>query len=57
MITPVDCTFNLVIDKGALDCVICSSYQIERSMNMCRDEVGRVLRLVDLEHIFILLSI
>ena len=22
--TPTDCTFNLVIDKGDLDCVICS---------------------------------
>ena len=43
--TPVDCTFYLVINKGAMDCVMCSSDHIKRGMNMYRDEVGRVLRL------------
>ena len=47
--TPADITFDLVIYKGDLDCVMCSSDQIERRMNMYRDEVGRVLRLGDLE--------
>ena len=47
--TPVDRTFDLVINKGDLDCVMCSSDQIERRMNMYRDEVGRVLRLGDLK--------
>ena len=42
-------TFNLVIDKGDLDCIMCSSDKIERMMNMSRDKVGRVLRLVDLK--------
>ena len=46
---PADRTFNLVIDKGDLDCVMCSSDQIEMRMNTYRDEVGRVLGLVDLE--------
>ena len=46
---PTDCNFNLVINKGALDCVMCSSDQIERRMNMYRDEVDTVLRLVELE--------
>ena len=40
-----DHTFNLVIDEGGLDCVIFSSDQIKRRMNMYRDEVGRFLRL------------
>ena len=43
--TPADRIFDLVIDKGDMDCVVCSSYQIERRMNMYRDEVGRFLRL------------
>ena len=47
--TPADRTFNLVIDKGVLDCFMCSSDQTERMMNTNRDKVGRVLRLVDLE--------
>ena len=48
MMTPADRTFDIVIDKWALDCVMCSSYQIKRRMNMYRDKVGRVLSLVDL---------
>ena len=36
---PTDCNFNLVINKGALDCVMCYSDQIERRMNMYRNEV------------------
>ena len=47
--TPADITFDLVIYKGDLDCVMCSSDQIKRSINTYRDEVGRVLRLGDLE--------
>ena len=47
--TPADRTFNLVINKWALDCVMCSSDQIERRMNVYRDEVGRVLKIGDLE--------
>ena len=43
--TPADHVFNLVINKGALYCVMCSSDQIERRVNMYRDEVGRVPRL------------
>ena len=43
--TPADHVFNLVINKGALYCVMCSSDQIERRVNRSRDEVGRVLRL------------
>ena len=49
MMTPADCNFDLVIYKGDLDCVMCSSDHINRRMNMYRDEVGRVLRLGDLE--------
>ena len=49
MMTPADRTFDLVIYKGDLDCVMCSSDHINRRMNMYRDEVGRVLRLGDLE--------
>ena len=49
LMTPVDCTFNLVINKGDLGCVMCSSDQIERRMNIYRDEVGGVLRLGNLE--------
>ena len=49
VMTPTDCTFNLVIDKGDLECVMCSSDQIDRRMNKYRDDVGRVLRLGDLE--------
>ena len=48
--TPEDCTFNIVINKGDLECVMCSSYQINRRKNIYRDEVGRVLRLGDLEN-------
>ena len=47
--TPVVRTLNLVINKGDLDCVMCSSYQIKRRMNMYRGEVGRVPRIGDLE--------
>ena len=47
--TPADRTFNLVIGKGGLDCVMCSSDQIDSRINMYRDKVGRVLRLGDLE--------
>ena len=49
MMTPAYRTFNLVVDKGTMDCVMCSSDQIKRRMNMYRDEVGRVLRLGDLK--------
>ena len=49
LMTHADHTFNLVIDKGDLDCIMCSSDQIERRMNTYRDEVGRVPRLGDLE--------
>ena len=47
--TPADLTFNLVVDKGDLDCVMCSSDQIKRRMNMYGDKVGRVIRLGYLE--------
>ena len=43
--TPDDRTFDIVIDKEALDCVIFSSDQIKWRMNMYRDEVERVVRL------------
>ena len=46
---PADCNFDLVINTGALDCVMCSSDQTNNRMNMNRNEVGRVLRLGDLE--------
>ena len=49
MKTPTDCTFNLVIDNGDLDCVMCLSDQIKSRTDMYRDEVGSVLRLGDLE--------
>ena len=49
LMTPTDHIFNLVIDKGDMDCVMCSSDQIKRRMNMYRDEVGRVLRIGDLK--------
>ena len=49
LMPPSDHIFDLVINKGALDCVMCSLDQIERRMNMYRDEVDRFLRLVDLE--------
>ena len=49
MMTPADQTFDLVINKGDLNCIMCPSDQIEKRMNMYRDEVGRVLRLGDLE--------
>ena len=49
MMTSVDCTFNLVIDKGDLECFMRFSDQIEMRMNTYRDEVGRFLRLGDLE--------
>ena len=48
--TPADRNSNLVIDKGALDCVMCSSDKIDRRMNMYREDVGRFLRLGDLEY-------
>ena len=38
--TSADRTFELVIDEEGLDCVMCSSDQIERRMNVYRDEVG-----------------
>ena len=47
-IPPADHRFDLVINKVALDCVMCSSDQIERRINMYRDKVGMVLRLGDL---------
>ena len=47
--TTADRTFNIVINKEALDCIMCSSYQIKRRMNIYRDKVGRVLRLGDPE--------
>ena len=47
--TPVDRTFDLVIDTGALECVMCYSDQTERRMNMYSNEVERVLMLVGLE--------
>ena len=46
---PADRTFDLVINKGAQECVMYSSNPIERSMNMYRDEVERVLRMGELE--------
>ena len=49
LMNPTDCTFNLVINKGALDCVMCSSDNIDRRMNTYRDKVGKVLSMVDLE--------
>ena len=49
LMTPLDHTFNLVINKGYLYCVMCSSDYIKRRRNIYRDEVGRVLRLIDLE--------
>ena len=48
LMTPADCTFDLVIDKGDMDCVMCSSYEIERRMNMYMDELEKVLRMGDL---------
>ena len=48
--TPVVRTLNLVINKGDLDCVMCSSYQIRRRMDIYRGEVLRVLRLGDLDY-------
>ena len=47
--TPSDHTFYLVIDKGYLEFVMCSSNETERRMNVYRDEVGRILSLGDLE--------
>ena len=47
--TPIYRIFDLVINKGYLDCVMCSSDLIKRRMNMYRDEVERVLGLGDLE--------
>ena len=49
MMTPADFTFDLVINKGDLDCVMCSSDQIKSRTDMYREEIGRVLRLGDLE--------
>ena len=49
LMTPADCIFNLVIDKGTLYCVMFSSDQIERRMNTYRDKIGRVLSLGNLE--------
>ena len=46
---PADRTFDLVINKGDLYCSMCYSDQIEMRMNMYRDEVDRVLRIVDLK--------
>ena len=47
--TPAYRTFDFVIDKWDMDFVMCSSYQIERSMKIYRDEVERFLRLGDLK--------
>ena len=49
MIPPTDRTFNLVMNKGGLDYLMCSSDQIKRRVNMYRDNVERVLRMGDLE--------
>ena len=49
MILPADCTFNLVMNKGGLDYLMCSSDQIKRRVNMYRDKAERVFRLGDLE--------
>ena len=49
LMTPADRTSDLVIGKGDLDCVMCSSYQIGMRMNMYKDKVRRVLRLGDLK--------
>ena len=49
MMTSVDCTFNLVINKGDLECFMRFSDQIEMRMNTYRDKVGRFLRLGDHE--------
>ena len=49
LMTLVDCTFNLGINMGYVDCVMCSSDHIERRMNTYRYEVRRFLRLGDLE--------
>ena len=49
LMTPAYRTFGLVINKGDLDCVMCSSYQTERRMNMYRYDVERVLRMGDLK--------
>ena len=37
LIPPVHRTFNLVINKGDLYCVVCSSDHIERRIKMYRD--------------------
>ena len=47
--SPADLIFDLVIDKGDLNCVMCYSYQTNRKINIYRYEVDRVLRLGDLE--------
>ena len=45
LMTSADQIFDLVSDKGDLECIMCSSDQIERRMDMYREEVGRVLRM------------
>ena len=47
--TPADRTFDIVIDKEDLDCVMFSAYHIEWRVNIHRDEVERVVRLVEIE--------
>ena len=46
---PADFTFDLVINNGALDCVMCSLDQTDRRTNMYMDEVERVIRMGELE--------
>ena len=50
LMTLADRNFDLVIDKGDLDWIMCSSDQIEMRMNMYMDKVGRFLRMGDLEY-------
>ena len=49
LMTPTDRTFTLLLNKGDLDCVMCSLDQIKMRMNMYRDDVWRVLRIGDLD--------
>ena len=49
LMNPADRIFNLVIDKRVLDCVMCSSDQIKRKINMYRDKARRFLRMRDLK--------
>ena len=47
--TPANFTFNIVINKEALDCFMFYSDNIKRRMNMYRDEVERVVRLGEIK--------